>query len=97
MLLQPLAIRDFRCYLHRMTTTDAILADLDAAGVFAGLPVDDGDLLVAALSFDVCLRSDPARSMRSRASAVRAGRWPCADRAGVAQALDRAAALIESR
>ncbi|CAM3094325.1 hypothetical protein BST27_03400 [Mycobacterium intermedium] len=82
-----------------MTTTDAVLADLsaelDAAGIFAGLPVGDGELLAAALSFDVCLRSDPARSMRTRASAVRAGRWPCIDPAGVAQALDVAAALIE--
>ncbi|MHA7652963.1 hypothetical protein ACX9NE_25300 [Mycobacterium sp. ML4] len=80
-----------------MTTTDAILADLEAAGVFTGLPVDDGELLVAALSFDVCLRADPAGSMRARASTVRAGGWPCEDRAGVAQALDMAAALIESR
>ncbi|WP_131588724.1 hypothetical protein [Mycolicibacterium phlei] len=84
-----------------MTRTDSILADLsadlDAAGVFTGLPVDDGELLVAALSFDVCLRSDPARSMRARAAAVRAGRWPCGDRAGVARALDIAAAMIESR
>ena len=81
-----------------MKTFDAILADLDAAGVFAGLPVDDGGLLVAALSFDVCLRgADPAGSMRARATAVRAGRWPCENCAGVAQALDMAAALIESR
>lgn len=82
-------------------TTYAVLADLsadlDAAGVFTDLPIDDGELLVAALSFDVCLRSDPARSMRTRASAVRAGRWPCEDRAGVAQALDTAATLLESR
>ncbi|BBX02277.1 hypothetical protein BST36_29160 [Mycolicibacterium moriokaense] len=80
-----------------MTHTDAILANLDAAGVFSALPVDDGEFLVAALSFDVCLRGDPALSMRSRASAVRAGRWPCEDRAGVAQALDIAATLMESR
>ncbi|BBY10988.1 hypothetical protein [Mycobacterium marseillense] len=79
-----------------MTTTHAILAELDAAGVFAGLPVDDGELLVAALSFDVCLRGDPARSMRSRAAAVRAGRWPCVDRAGVAQALDVAANILDT-
>ena len=80
-----------------MTTTDAVLRGLDAAGVFTALPIDDGELLVAALSFDVCLRSNPAASMRSRASAVRAGRWPCQDCAGVAQALDMAAMLIESR
>jgi hypothetical protein len=80
-----------------MTRTDAIFAELDAAGVFSALPVDDGDLLVAALSFDVCLRHDPAQSMLSRASAVRAGRWPCADRDGVARALDIAATLVESR
>jgi hypothetical protein len=83
-----------------MTRTDAVLADLhaelDAADVFTALPVDDCDLLVAALSFDVCLRSDPARSMRARASAVRAGGWPCADRAGVAQALDVAATVLEA-
>jgi hypothetical protein len=83
-----------------MTHTDAVLAnlnaELDAAGVFAGLPIDDGDLLVAALSFDVCLRGDPARSMRARAAAVRAGRWPCEDRAGVAQALDVAATVLEA-
>ncbi|WP_201408101.1 hypothetical protein P6281_17135 [Mycobacterium sp. 5-140-3-2] len=54
-------------------------------------------MLVAALSFDACLRGIPAGSMRSRASAVRAGRWPCEDRAGVARALDIAATLIESR
>lgn len=84
-----------------MKRTNAILADLnvelDAAGVLTGLPIGDGDLLVAALSFDVCLRADPAGSMRARASAVRAGRWPCTDRVGVARALDIAAALIESR
>ncbi|ULE32573.1 hypothetical protein [Mycobacterium sp. IDR2000157661] len=78
-----------------MTPTDAILADLDADGVLTGLPADDAELLVAALSYDVCLRSDPARSMRSRAAAVRAGRWPCEDRSGVAQALDAAAALLD--
>ncbi|WP_428339983.1 hypothetical protein [Mycobacterium sp.] len=78
-----------------MTTTHALLADLDAAGVFTDLPMSDGELLVAALSFDFCFRrSDPARSMRSRASAVRAGRWPCEDRAGVAQALDLAASIV---
>lgn len=59
--------------------------------------IDDGEMLVAALSFDACLRGIPAGSMRSRASAVRAGRWPCEDRAGVARALDIAATLIESR
>lgn len=80
-----------------MTTTDAILAELDDEGVFTDLPIGDGELLVAALSFDVCLRSDPACSMRSRAAAVRAGRWPCADRVGVARALDLAATLIECR
>lgn len=84
-----------------MTPTDEVLADLnselDAAGVFTGLPIDDGELLVAALSFDVCLRADPAGSMRTRASAVRAGRLPCEDRGGVARALDLAATLIESR
>jgi hypothetical protein len=81
-----------------MTTTDALLADLDAAGIFTALPIDDGELLVAALSFDFCFRrSDPARSMRSRASAVRAGQWPCEDRAGVAQAMETAATMIESR
>lgn len=84
-----------------MTHTDAVLADLnadlDAAGVFTGLPIGDGDLLAAAPSFDVCLRADPGRSMRTRAAAVRAGRWPCEDRAGIARALDMAAALIESR
>jgi hypothetical protein len=84
-----------------MTHTNAILADLnaelDAVGVFAGLPIDDGDLLVAALHYDVSLRSDPAGSMRARASAVRSGSWPCEDRAGVARAFDMAATLIESR
>lgn len=81
-----------------MTITHALLTDLAAAGVFAELPIDDGELLVAALSFDVCLRNDdPARSMRSRASAVRAGRWPCEDQAGVARALEMAATLVESR
>lgn len=80
-----------------MTTTDAVLADLDAAGVFTALPIADGEFLVAAFSFDVCLRSNPAHSMRSRASAVRAGRWLCQDRAGVAEALDMAATLVESQ
>ena len=82
-----------------MTPTDAILAhlnsELDAAGVFTGLPIGDGDLLVAALSFDVCLRAEPARSMRTRASAVRAGQWPCEDRRGVARALDLAATVLD--
>lgn len=84
-----------------MTPTAKVLADLnfdlDSAGVFTGLPIDDGNLLVAALSFDVCLRADPARSMRARAAAVRAGRWPCEDRTGVADALELAATLIEAR
>ncbi len=83
-----------------MTHTAAVLADLnaelDAAGVFTGLAADDAELLVATLSFDVCLRGDPAHSMRTRAAAVRAGEWPCADRAGVACALDLAATMIES-
>ncbi|CAA0096156.1 Uncharacterised protein [Mycolicibacterium vanbaalenii] len=84
-----------------MTHTKAILADLnselDAAGVFTGLPIGDGDLLVAALSFDVCIRADPAHSMRTRAAAARADQWPGEDGAGVARALDLAATLIESR
>jgi hypothetical protein len=49
------------------------------------------------LHYDVSLRSDPARSMRARAAAVRAGQWPCEDRAGVARALGRAAMLVEAR
>ena len=84
-----------------MTPTAAVLADLnaelDAAGALNGLPIDDGDILVAALSFDVCLRADPACSMRTRATAVRAGHWPCEDREGVAHALDLAATMIEAR
>jgi hypothetical protein len=69
---------------------------LHAEGALAGLVWVDARLVAAAVSFDVCTAADPARSLRSRAIAVRAGRGPrCVDPAGIAGALDVAATVLD--
>jgi hypothetical protein len=56
----------------------------------------DARLVAAAVSFDACTAADPVESLRRRAAAVRAGRGPrCANRTGVAQALDLAATVLD--
>jgi len=78
----------------------AVLQDLAGAlhaeGVLAGLAWVDARLVAGAVSFDACTAADPVGSLRGRAAAVRAGRGPrCIDPAGVAQALDGAATVLD--
>lgn len=69
---------------------------LDAEGALAGLAWVDARLVAAAVSFDACTAADPVGSLRRRAGAVRAGRGPrCVDPAGIAQALDVAATVLD--
>ncbi|EFG79568.1 hypothetical protein HMPREF0591_0545 [Mycobacterium parascrofulaceum ATCC BAA-614] len=82
------------------TAFRAVLQDLAGAlGVeraLAGLAWPDARLVAAAVSFDVCTAPDPVGSLRRRAATVRAGRGPrCANRAGIAQALDVAATVLD--
>lgn len=83
------------------TAFRAVLQDLagllHAEGALAGLAWADARLVAGTVSFDVCNAADPVGSLRSRAAAVRAGRGPrCSDPAGVAQALDVAAAVLDA-
>lgn len=82
------------------TVFRAVLQDLAGAlhaeGALASLAWVDARLVAAAVSFDACTAADPAGSLRRRTAAVRAGRGPrCVDPAGVAQALDVAAKVLE--
>ncbi|MCA2253873.1 amino acid aminotransferase [Mycobacterium intracellulare] len=81
------------------TALRAVLQDLAGAlhaeGALAGLAWADARLVAAAVSFDACTAVDPVGSLRRRAAVVRAGRGPrCVD-AGVAQALDVAATVLD--
>ncbi|OBA60926.1 amino acid aminotransferase [Mycobacterium sp. 1100029.7] len=82
------------------TAFRAVLQDLAGAlhveGAFAGLVWVDARLVAAAVSFDVCTATDPVESLHRRAAAVRAGRGPrCVNPAGIAQALDVAATVLD--
>ncbi|MFA1705527.1 amino acid aminotransferase [Mycobacterium intracellulare] len=82
------------------TAFRAVLQDLAGAlhaeGALSGLAWVDARLLAAAVSFDVCTAADPVGSLRGRAAAVRAGRGPrCVNPAGIAQALDVAATVLD--
>lgn len=82
------------------TAFRAVLQDLagvlHAEGALAGLAWADARLVTAAVSFDTCTAADPVGSLRRRAAAVRSGRGPrCFDAAGIAQALDVAATLLD--
>lgn len=73
-----------------------IAGALHAEGALAGLAWGDARLVAAAVSFDVCTAADPVGSLRRRAAAVRAGRGPlCVDPAGIAQALNVAATVLD--
>lgn len=78
------------------TAFHALLQDLAGAlhaeGALSGLSWADARLVAAAVSFE----ADPIGSLRGRAAAVRAGRGPrCANRSGVARALDVAATVLD--
>jgi hypothetical protein len=82
------------------TAFRAVLQDLAGAlhaeSALAGLAWGDARLVAAAVSFDACTAADPVGSLRRRAAAVRAGRGPhYVNSAGVAQALDVAATVLE--
>lgn len=82
------------------TAFRAVLQDLagalDVEGALSGLAWPDARLVAAAVSFDVCTAGDPVRSLRGRAAVVRAGRGPrCVNPAGIAQALDVAATVLD--
>jgi len=82
------------------TAYRAVLQDvagaLHAEGALSGLAWVDAQLVAAAVSFDVCTAADPVGSLRGRAAAVRAGRGPrCVDPAGIAQALNVAATVLD--
>ncbi|WP_234797932.1 hypothetical protein [Mycolicibacterium neoaurum] len=56
----------------------------------------DARLVAGTVSFDVCAATDPVGSLRQRAATVRAGRGAdCVNPAGVAQALDIAATVLD--
>ncbi|RDH75496.1 amino acid aminotransferase [Mycolicibacterium moriokaense] len=79
----------------------AILQDLagllHAEGALAGLAWEDARLVAAAVSFDACTAADPVGSLRRRAAAMRTGRGPrCVDSAGIAQAIDVAATVLDT-
>jgi hypothetical protein len=78
----------------------AVLQDvagaLHAESVLAGLVWSDARLVAAAVSFDACTAADPVGSLRRRAAAMRTGHGPrCVNPAGIAQALDVAATVLE--
>jgi hypothetical protein len=69
---------------------------LHAEGALSGLAWEDARLVAGTVSFDACAAADPVGSLRRHAAAVRAGRGPrCVDPAGIAQALDVAANVLE--
>lgn len=81
------------------TAFRAVLQDvagaLHAEGALSGLAWSDARLVAGTVSFETCTAGDPVESLRRRAVAVRAGRGPdCADRRGIAQALDVAALTL---
>ncbi|WP_231984498.1 hypothetical protein [Mycobacterium sp. 852014-52144_SCH5372336] len=58
----------------------------------------DARLVAAPVSFDACTAANPVGSLRRRAAAVTAGcGLRCVDPAGVAQALDVAATVLDLR
>jgi hypothetical protein len=66
-------------------------------GVLTGLAWADAQLAAAAISYETCTATDPARELRSRAASLRAGyRLRCADPEGIAQALDAAANAVNT-
>ena len=82
------------------TAFRAVLQDLagvlQVEGALTGLAWPDARLVVAAVSFDTCTAADPVESLRRRAAAMRTGRGPrCVDPAGIAQALDVAATVLD--
>lgn len=82
------------------TAFRAVLQDLagllHAEGALSGLAWVDARLVAGTVSFDVCTATDPVGSLRRRAAAVRACRGPrCVDPAGIAQALDVAATVLD--
>jgi hypothetical protein len=82
------------------TAFRAVLQDvagaLHAESALAGLAWFDARLIAAAVSFDACTAADPVGSLRRRAAAVRTGHGPrCVDPAGIAQALDVAATVLD--
>lgn len=83
------------------TAYRAVLQDLAGAlkaeGALAGLAWADARLVAAAVSFDACTVADPVESLHRRAAAVRAGRGPrCVNPAGIAQALDVVATVLNT-
>jgi len=69
---------------------------LHAEDALAGLAWGDARLAASAIAHDACTLDDPARGLRARAAAVRAGTScaRCADPEGVAQALGTAATVL---
>jgi hypothetical protein len=83
------------------TAFRAVLQDLagvlHAEGALAGLAWADARLVAGTVAFETCTAPDPVRALRRRAVTVRAGRGPgCVDDAGVAQALDVAATVLDT-
>lgn len=75
-----------------------LAAALLVARAFTGLVWGDARLAAAAIAYDACTADDPVRALRDRAAALRAGRWAswCADRVGVARALNTAATILDT-
>jgi hypothetical protein len=61
----------------------------------ADLAWDDVRLAAATIVDAACTADDPVGALRIRAAAMRAGCWDCANPQGLAQALDRAATVLD--
>lgn len=68
-------------------TSRAHLPDLTTAA--------DARLAAATIAEAACTADDPVAALRIRAAAIRAGCWDCANPDGLAQALDRAATVLD--
>ncbi len=77
------ALHDFAGALH----VDGALAGLATIG--------DARIAAATITDAACASDDPVGTLRIRAAAVRAGCWDCADRQGLARALDGAATVLD--
>lgn len=68
---------------------------LHIEGALSGLStMDDARLAVATIAEAACAAYDPVGALRIRAAATRAGCWDCANPHGLAQALDKAATVL---
>lgn len=81
--------------LHAVVRTFATA--LHVEGALSGLTTTgDARLAAATIAEAACTADDPVGALRIRAAATRAGCWDCANPAGLAQALDGAATVLDA-